>query len=149
MDRNYFTDEDIEILSKNKYVKKVTNKTISFTKEFKELFIEESNTGKGPTRIFVEQGFNPYILGSNRIKKFSGRIKKKNKKGLPFDDNRGKKSTGRPKKDKESFSSLEDEIEFLKHQNSKLKAENELLKKMEFLIKNQESKKSPPKKDTN
>ena len=39
MDRNYFTDEDIEILSKNKYVKKVTNKTISFTKEFKELFI--------------------------------------------------------------------------------------------------------------
>ena len=77
MDRNYFTDEDIEILSKNKYVKKVTNKTISFTKEFKELFIEESNTGKGPTRIFVEQGFNPYILGSNRIKKFSGRIKRK------------------------------------------------------------------------
>lgn len=84
MDRNYFTDEDIEILSKNKYVKKVTNKTISFTKEFKELFIEESNTGKGPTRIFVEQGFNPYILGSNRIKKFSGRIKKKIKKDYPL-----------------------------------------------------------------
>ena len=30
-----------------------------------------------------------------------------------------------------------------------IKAENELLKKMEFLIKNQVSKKSPPKKDTN
>lgn len=149
MDKNYFTDEDVEALSKNKYVKKVTNKTISFTKEFKELFIEESNTGKGPTRIFIEQGFNPYTLGYCRIISFSKRIKKKNKKGVPFDDNRGKKSTGRPKKDKEQFSSLEEEIEFLKHQNSILKAENELLKKMEFLITNQESKKSPLKKDIN
>lgn len=149
MDKNYFTDEDVETLSKNKYVKKVTNKTISFTKEFKELFIEESNTGKGPTRIFIEQGFNPYTLGYCRIISFSKRIKKKNKKGVPFDDNRGKKSTGRPKKDKEQFSSLEEEIEFLKHQNSILKAENELLKKMEFLITNQESKKSPLKKDIN
>lgn len=149
MDKNYFTDEEVETLSKNKYVKKVTNKTISFTKEFKELFIEESNTGKGPTRIFIEQSFNPYTLGYCRIISFSKRIKKKNKKGLPFDDNRGKKSTGRPKKDKEQFSSLEEEIEFLKHQNSILKAENELLKKMEFLITNQESKKSPLKKDIN
>lgn len=149
MDKNYFTNEDVEALSKNKYVKKVTNKTISFTKEFKELFIEESNTGKGPTRIFIEQGFNPYTLGYCRIISFSKRIKKKNKKGVPFDDNRGKKSTGRPKKDKEQFSSLEEEIEFLKHQNSILKAENELLKKMEFLITNQESKKSPLKKDIN
>ena len=149
MDKNYFTDEDVEASSKNKYVKKVTNKTISFTKEFKELFIEESNTGKGPTRIFIEQGFNPYTLGYCRIISFSKRIKKKNKKGVPFDDNRGKKSTGRPKKDKEQFSSLEEEIEFLKHQNSILKAENELLKKMEFLITNQESKKSPLKKDIN
>ena len=132
MDKNYFTDKDVETLSKNKYVKKVTNKTISFTKEFKELFIEESNTGKGPTRIFIEQGFNPYTLGYCRIISFSKRIKKKNKKGVPFDDNRGKKSTGRPKKDKEQFSSLEEEIEFLKHQNSILKAENELLKKVHY-----------------
>lgn len=67
MERNYFTNEEIEILSKNNYVKKVTNKTISFTKEFKELFIEESNKGKGPTRIFIEQGFSPYILGSKPL----------------------------------------------------------------------------------
>ena len=149
MERNYFTNEEIEILSKNNYVKKVTNKTISFTKEFKELFIEESNKGKGPTRIFIEQGFSPYILGSERIKKFSVRIKKKAKNNLSFDDNRGKKATGRPKKVKEEFSSLEDEITFLKHQNSLLKAENDLLKKMEFLITKQESKKSQHKKDIN
>lgn len=86
-----FTEEQIQELKQNKYVEKVTTKSISFTKEFKELFVKESSNGKGPTRIFIESDFNPYILGSDRIKGFSRRIKKKVKNNQSYEDNRGKK----------------------------------------------------------
>ena len=92
MNKVYFTEEQINELSKNSYVDKVTSKTITFTKEFKEHFIKECNNGKGPTRIFIESGINPYILGSNRIRDFFTKNKKtKYKNEGSFNDNRGKK----------------------------------------------------------
>ena len=149
MNKIYFTEEQINELSKNSYVEKVTNKTITFTKEFKEHFIKECNNGKGPTRIFIESGINPYILGPRRIKDFSRRIKIKYKNEGSFNDNRGKKSPGRPKKTKEKELSIEEQLENLKHENLMLKAENELLKKMEFLVNQKKSKNLLQKKDTN
>ena len=38
---NYFTDEQVEYLRKNKYVKHVSNKGITYTLEFKELLEKE------------------------------------------------------------------------------------------------------------
>ena len=147
MNKNSFSEEEIEKLSENKYVKHITNKTISFTREFKEHFIKESKTGKGPTRIFIESNLNPYIIGPERIKGFSKRIKKKYKTTKTLDDNRGKKSTGRPKKASSKELTDKEKIEHLEHENLMLKAENELLKKMEFLITQKELKNSQQKKD--
>jgi len=144
-----FTEEQIQELKQNKYVEKVTTKSISFTKEFKELFVKESNNGKGPTRIFIESDFNPYILGSDRIKGFSRRIKKKVKNNQSYEDNRGKKATGRPKKIKEKELTIEEQLDKLKHENLMLKAENELLKKMEFLVNQKKLKNLQQKKDIN
>ena len=135
MERTCFNEKEIEELKKNKYVKSVSEKTISYTYEFKEHFIEESNNGKGPTRIFIESGFNPYILGRKRIDTFSNRYKNKKKNNESFEDNRGKKATGRPKKKQDIYKSKDEELETLRHENLMLKAENDLLKKMEFLIK--------------
>lgn len=147
MDRIYFTEEEMNTLRQNKYVQNVTKKSISFTKEFKEHFIKESNEGKGPRRILIECGLNPYVLGKRRIDGFSSRIKKKNKNNESFDDNRGKKSTGRPKRQLEKILSPEEELVELKHEMAMLKAENDLLKKMKFLIEEKESKKSLHNKD--
>ena len=36
---NYFTDEQVEILRQNKYVKNVSNKSITYDVSFKEYFI--------------------------------------------------------------------------------------------------------------
>lgn len=144
-----FTEEQIQELKQNKYVEKVTTKSISFTKEFKELFVKESNNGKGPTRIFIESDFKPYILGSDRIKGFSRRIKKKVKNNQSYEDNRGKKATGRPKKIKEKELTIEEQLDKLKHENLMLKAENELLKKMEFLANQKKLKNLQQKKDIN
>lgn len=147
MERNYLSEEEIIELKKNKYVKTISSKNISYTDEFKILFIEESNKGKGPTRIFIENGFNPYVLGHYRIKNFSNRMKNKEKNNELLTDNRGKKATGRPKRIKKIILSKDEEIEALKHENSMLKAENDLLKKMEFLVKQKKLQKSQQEKD--
>ena len=55
MGKNYFTDEQVELLKKNKYVKHVSNKSITYTLEFKNLFISEYGI-KSATIIFEEAG---------------------------------------------------------------------------------------------
>lgn len=57
MSKKLFAKEDIQILSKNKYVKKVSEKGITYTDEFKRLFIAENEKGRFPRDIFVECGF--------------------------------------------------------------------------------------------
>ena len=54
MERKNFTEEEINKLKENKFVKSITTKSISYTDEFKKLFIEESNKGQGNTRIFKD-----------------------------------------------------------------------------------------------
>lgn len=53
-----FTQAEIDILSKNKNVKKVSSKQITYEDSFKELFINEHNAGKLPRDIFIENGFD-------------------------------------------------------------------------------------------
>ena len=43
MGKNYFTQEQVEQLRKNKYVKHVSEKSITYNKEFKETFMLEYN----------------------------------------------------------------------------------------------------------
>ena len=57
MSNKLFTKEEVKILSKNKYVKNVSNKAITYTDEFKSIFIAEYEKGKFPREIFEEFGF--------------------------------------------------------------------------------------------
>ena len=54
MGKNYFTSKQVEQLKKNKYVKHVSEKLITYTEEFKEVFIDEYNLGKIPSQILIE-----------------------------------------------------------------------------------------------
>ncbi len=46
-----FTKDEIDKLSKNEYVKNVTEKGITYTDEFKRLFIEANEKGQTPRII--------------------------------------------------------------------------------------------------
>ncbi|MGQ3480635.1 HTH domain-containing protein, partial [Paenibacillus sp. TY11] len=48
MSKKMFTAEGIEQLSANPYVKSVSSKGITYTKEFKQLFITSNQQGKLP-----------------------------------------------------------------------------------------------------
>ncbi|MCZ6944744.1 IS3 family transposase, partial [Bacillus mycoides] len=48
MTKKLFTEKEIQTLSKNPHVKSVSQKGITYTDEFKRIFIEENEKGKYP-----------------------------------------------------------------------------------------------------
>lgn len=147
MSKIIFNKEEMEELRKNKYVKNVSEKSITYSDEFKQHFIDERNNGKGPTRIFIESGFNPYVIGGKRIECFNTRMIDKKRNNKSIEDKR-KINSGRRKKEIKKDMTDKEKIEQLEHENLLLKAENDLLKKMEFLITQKELKNSHQMKDS-
>lgn len=95
MAQKIFLPEEIEELRRNPYVKRVTEKSITYTEEFRELFSDKYQSGELPTQIFRECGFNISALGNLRIKGMSQRCKKMAVRPEGFTDTRGEHS-GRP-----------------------------------------------------
>jgi transposase len=131
MSKKLFTNEEIEILSKNIYVKNVTNKGITYTDEFKHLFIVENESGKLPRQIFENAGFDVNILGMKRVKSSANRWRTSYKYSgaIALQDTR-KFNSGRPTT---KSLSIEEKYARLEAQNKLLKAENELLKKLDMI----------------
>jgi hypothetical protein len=71
-----FTPEQIIELRKNPYTYKVTEKHIRFTKEFKELFYKKRQEGMSLRDTFTSLGYDPEVLGYERIEGISGLINK-------------------------------------------------------------------------
>lgn len=131
MSKKLFSNYEIEILSKNKYVKKVSEKGITYTDEFKRLFIAENENGKLPREIFTECGFDINVIGLQRIKSSASRWRSAfRRNGVEQLQDTRKYNTGRPS---EKNLSLEDKYKRLQAKLKLLQAENELLKKLEML----------------
>ena len=124
-----FDEEQQKQLRANHWVKSVTEKSISFTEDFKIYFINEYNLGKLPKQIFKDAGFDIIVLGDKRIEQCTARYKRQNKRIEGFHDTRANNSGRRIGKEL----SIEEENELLKKQNAKLQQELEFLKKMEYL----------------
>ena len=117
-------------LRKNKYVKNVSNKAITYTDEFKYKLVKEcEDYKKFPQAIFKECGIDPEIVGERRYSNAANRWRKQFKETGEIKDTR-KDSTGRPRihklSDKEKLERAEAKIKLLE-------AENELLKKNELI----------------
>jgi hypothetical protein len=70
-----FTEKEISLLSKNLYIKNISVKSITYTDEFKRIFIAESEKGKPSRVVFEEHGFDVGILGMNRVEQARRRWK--------------------------------------------------------------------------
>ena len=78
---NHFSKEQIDELSKNPYVQRVTEKAITYTEQFREEFYLKYNHGDTPASILRSMGFNTKVLGQKRINGIVQRIKKMAEKG--------------------------------------------------------------------
>jgi transposase len=131
MTKNYLTPSQQKELRKNPYVKAVSDKAITYTDEFKRLFITENETGKLPREIFEEAGFNIEMIGITRVSKAADRWKAAyQKQGVTGLEDSRKFSSGRPL---ERELSLEEKYARLEAKTRLLEAENELLKKLDLL----------------
>lgn len=130
MSKILFTDAQVKKISKNKWIKKINNKTITFTNEFKYKLVKEcENYKKFPQDVFRECGIDPEIIGVKRYEQAAYRWRKQlNSIGEIKDTKTG--ASGRPLKrelsDKEKLERAEAKIKLLE-------AENELLKKNELI----------------
>lgn len=131
MSDKIFTDKEINLLSKNQYVKSVSIKGITYTDEFKRIFISENKKGKLPRQIFEECGFDVEVIGMKRVKAAGNRWRTAYRENgeLGLRDTRSD-SSGRPLNRELT---LEEKNARLEAEINLLKAENELLKKIRFL----------------
>lgn len=125
-----FTDNEVKKLRKNKYVKNVSNKAITYTDEFKEKVVfETENYKKFPRQVFEECGFDIDILGKKRIENAAYKWRRQYKKLGELRDTRKGKSgriLKRELSDAEKLERAEARIKLLE-------VENELLKKNDMI----------------
>ena len=144
MSKKIFSEKEINELSKNKYVKKVSQKGITYTNEFKLHFIAEYEMGKTPRQIFQDAGFDIQVIGIKRIECASDRWRKsyKEKGVLGLDDKRALNSGRTLNREltlEEILAKKDAEIEYLK-------AELELVKKLEVSERQVKNNKLTPSK---
>lgn len=107
-----------------------SSKAITYTDEFKQLFISDNLKGKPPREIFEVCGFDVTVIGIQRVNTSGKRWRVGNQENgvLGLQDTRSQ-SLGRPHKRELS---LEEKYAKLKAQNASLRAESELLEKIRF-----------------
>lgn len=81
MGRGRFTEEEMDRLLQNPYVTDVNRTSISYSREFKQLFMGEYTAGRRPVQIFRDAGFDIDMLGSKRIERACARWKESYESG--------------------------------------------------------------------
>ncbi|WP_375539832.1 HTH domain-containing protein [Clostridium estertheticum] len=124
MGKTYFTEEQQGKLRKNTYVQKVSAKSITYTKKFKEEFEVEYRGGKLPVQILDDMVLDHLILGKRRRNSIVTRMKRCELRPEGFEDTR-KNNSGRPTTrqltDTEKIKRLEQKISYLNQENEFLK----------------------------
>ncbi len=128
MTNSVFTKEQVEDLEANKYVAKVTNSSIKFTDEFKQIYLDERNQGNDAISIYTKYGIDYELLGKHRIKSNDSRFYDQSIRMEKFSR---KKGSGRPRS--RQFENDKEEIEYLKNELEYTRQENLFLKKLEEL----------------
>lgn len=126
MSKITFTKDQIELLKQNNYVQRVSELSITYSDEFKRLFIDEYLKGKTPKTIFIGAGFDIEILGYKRYEQAAARwIRAYKKDGMIGLRDTRKENSGRPtekelskddiiKKQEAKIQLLEEQLELLK-----------------------------------
>lgn len=130
MSNKIFTEKEIEILAQNQNVQSVSERGITYTDEFKRKFVARNEAGMLPREIFEEQGFDISIIGINRVRSAGKRWRALYREnGITGLEDIRKLNSGRPRI---KGLSLEEKLARLEAQILLLKAENELLKKIDM-----------------
>lgn len=133
MSKIIFNEHQRRLLEANPNVNSVSDRSIQYKPEFKIVAVKENLSGKGPSQIFTEHGFDLEMIGTGKAKQSLRRWRTSyqlhGEEGF-FEERRGKGSTGRPST---GGLSSEKKLEKAEARIKYLEAEVELLKKLEEL----------------
>lgn len=133
MSKRIYTEFQIKELEKNPNILSASERSITYSPEFKIKAVEEYKQGKTPTKIFIEHGFNLELLDKKQpqrcLKRWRETYDRYGKDGLLV-ERRGKGSTGRPSS---KPLSTEEKLRKAEARIKYLEAENDFLKKLEEL----------------
>ncbi len=120
-----FSEEQMTLLKNNPYTFAVTPSRLYLSKEFKELFYKEYQTGKLPRKILEENGYPSEILGSERIWGIASIIKREAERSEGFSE-----GTQTSRKASPVVTDQESIIRHLQHEVEYLRQEVDFLKKI-------------------
>lgn len=133
MSKNIYNEFQIKELEKNPNVLSVSERSISYSPEFKVKAVTDYKSGKTPSQIFIEQGFDLDMIGKDQpkrcLKRWRDSYKRFGEDGF-LTERRGKGSTGRPSS---KHLSVEEKLRKAEARIKFLEAENDFLKKLEEL----------------
>ena len=129
MSKRIFSKEQIRELLQNPNVKKCSEKSITYSKDFKIFAVHKYRTGLPPNEIFRQAGFNIHTIGldvpADSLLRWRRTFKQNGSEGLAA-ETRGK-GGGRPKV---NWLNEKEKIKYLETQIVYLKAENDFLAKL-------------------
>jgi transposase len=133
MSKNIYTEFQIKELEKNPNIISASERSISYSPEFKTKAVKEYKKGKAPSQIFIDQGINLEIIGKKQpkrcLQRWRSTFERFGEEGF-LSERRGKGSTGRPTSKPQS---VEDQLRKAEARIKFLEAENDFLKKLEEL----------------
>ena len=131
--RRKFTPEQIEELSSNPFTSKVDFYHIWFTLEFQNLFLARYEAGETSREIFSSLGYDPEVLGDNRIYGYYRRLIKRIESGQGLTEVSGSTKVSAPENvdyntmpSQQSVASMQRELKYLRQQIEFLKKITEL-----------------------
>lgn len=129
MSKRIFTSEQIVQIAKNENVSRCSERSITYSKDFKMKSVKLYQEGLTSTEIFLQAGFDLSLLGRDQpkscLKRWNKSFGTKGESGLK--ETRGG-AGGRPKKPKDRSDA--DKIKRLEIENAYLKAENDFLARL-------------------
>lgn len=133
MSKNIYNELQIKELEKNPNVLSASERSISYSPEFKLKAVMNYKEGKIPSQIFIEQGFDLDMIGKEQpkrcLKRWRDSFERFGEEGF-LTERRGKGSTGRPSSKELS---VEEKLRKAEARIKFLEAENDFLKKLEEL----------------
>ena len=128
-----FTPEQMETLAANPFTLKIDNSHISYTLEFKNLFLARYEAGESVREIFESLGYDTSILGDSRIYCFAYKLAKQAESGQLLTEASPAASQKKPVKvdyntmpAQQSVAAMQREIAYLRQQVEFLKKITEL-----------------------
>lgn len=122
--RKRFTEEEQKVLAANIYTHKVTAAQIELTAEFKKRFWEERCSGRSIAEAFEACGYDPEILGVNRMKGIAEKLRAQFKAGEEPSTGRRPRGSCKKKLEEDRDGEIDDlrkRVEFLEKQIDFLK----------------------------